>query len=121
MKIAHTNSRLIAWILYSCVLFSTFACAIGHGQSSGLQLSGIAQLQCSISGASDSRVPPLGQSPVTFECPLCGSHALTTSLSGYHLQLPVWHADVRVFSTAVSLPQQLSPWPAANPRAPPVL
>ncbi len=122
MKLARTNRRFIAWLLYSCVLFSTFACAIGHGQSSGLQLSGIDQLQCSISGASDSRVPPLSHAPVTFECPLCGSHALTTSLSGYNLQLPVWQADTRgLLSRADSLPRQPSPWPAANPRAPPVL
>jgi predicted RNA-binding Zn-ribbon protein involved in translation (DUF1610 family) len=121
MKIAHNQRRLIAWLLYSCVLFSTFACAIGHGQSSGLQLSGIQQLQCSIAGASDSRVPPLSQSTVIFECPLCGNHALTSSVSGYRLQLPVWHADAPLLSTAVSLPPQLSPWPAANPRAPPVL
>ena len=121
MKLAHANRRLMAWLLYSCVLFSTFACAIGHGQSSGLQLSGIEQLQCSISGASDSRVPPLSQSLVTFECPLCGSHALTTSQSGYHLQLPVWQAAVRAFSVAISLPRQPAPWPAASPRAPPVL
>lgn len=121
MKIAHTNSRLIAWLLYSCVLFSTFACAIGHGQSSGLQLSGIDQLQCSVSGASDSRVPPLSQSPVTFECPLCGSHGLTTRLSGYSLQLPAWHANAPLLSAATSLPRQPNPWPTANPRAPPVL
>ena len=121
MKIAHTNSRLIAWLLYSCVLFSTFACAIGHGQSSGLQLSGIDQLQCSISGASDSRVPPLGQSPVTFDCPLCASHALTTSLTGYSLQLPAWHPDAPLLSAATSLPRQPNPWPTANPRAPPAL
>ena len=121
MKLARTNCRFIAWLLYSCVLFSTFACAIGHGQSSALQLSGINQLQCSISGASDSRVPPLSQSPVTFDCPLCGNHALTTSLSGYSLQLPVWHAATRAPSHTDSLPRHSSPWPAANPRAPPVL
>lgn len=121
MKMASTNSKLIAWLLYSCVLFSTFACAIGHGQSSGLQLSGIEQLQCSISGASDSRVPPLGQSPVTFDCPLCASHALTTSLTGYSLQLPVWQADAQVLSSVSSSPRLLTPWPAARPRAPPAL
>lgn len=121
MKSAPTQRRLIAWLLYSCVLFSTFACAIAHGQSSGLQLSGIEQLQCSISGASDSRVPPLGQPSVTFDCPLCASHALTTRLSGYSLQLPVWQADVRVLSSVSSSPRLPTPWPAASPRAPPVL
>lgn len=121
MKLAHTNRRLIAWLLYSCVLFSTLACAIGHGQSSGLQLSGIDQLQCSINGASDSRVPALSQSPITFDCPLCASPALTTSLSGYSLQLPVWQAAARLLSNAASIPQPPSLWAAANPRAPPFL
>jgi hypothetical protein len=121
MKIAHTNRRFIAWLLYSCVLFSTFACAIGHGQSSGLQLSGIQQLQCSIGGASDSRVPPLGQALSTFECPLCGSHALTTSLNGYHLQLAVWQAAARLPGATIRIAPQLNLWPAANPRAPPAL
>ena len=76
---------------------------------------------CSVSGASDSRLPPLSQSPVTFECPLCGSHGLTTRLSGYSLQLPAWHANAPLLSAATSLPRQPNPWPTANPRAPPVL
>ena len=121
MKMAPTNSKLIAWLLYSCVLFSTFACAIGHGQSSGLQLSGIEQLQCSISGASDSRVPPLGQSPVTFDCPLCASHALTTSLTGYSLQLPNWQASALRADNGSASPHLANFWFAASPRAPPVL
>ena len=121
MKLAHTNRRLIAWLLYSCVLFSTVACAIGHGQSSGLRLSGIEQLQCSISGASDSRVPPLSQSPITFDCPLCASPALTTSLSGYRLQLAAWQPAPRVAFATVSATPSHAPWPAANPRAPPAL
>ena len=121
MKLAHPHRRLIAWLLYSCVLFSTLACAIGHGQSSGLRLSGIEQLQCSIGGASDSRVPPLSQSPITFDCPLCASPALTTSLSGYSLQLAAWQPAPRLAFAATSATQSRLIWPAANPRAPPVL
>src|SRR3990167_444122 len=120
MKLAHPHRRLIAWLLYSCVLFSTLACAIGHGQSSGLRLSGIEQLQCSIGGASDSRVPPLSQSPITFDCPLCASPALTTSLAGYSLHLPAWQPAPRAALAASPAPSRAL-WPAANPRAPPVL
>lgn len=34
-------------MLYCCVLFSALACSIGHGQMSGLQLSGVGGLFCS--------------------------------------------------------------------------
>lgn len=121
MKLAPSNRRLIAWLLYSCVLFSSFACAIGHGQSSGLRLSGIDQLQCSIGGASDSRVPPLSQAPSTFDCPLCASPTLTTSLTGYSLQLPAWQPAPHAAFEAASATQSRVIWPAASPRAPPVL
>jgi hypothetical protein len=121
MRIAPTQRVLMAWLLYGCVLFSSFACAIGHGQSSGLQLSGIAQLQCSISGASDSRVPPLGQPLASFECPLCGSHALTARSIGYGLQLPPWQPNLHAALQPVQQDYRDTLWPAANPRAPPIL
>ena len=121
MKLAPTQHRLIAWLLYSCVLFSTFACAIGHGQSSGLQLSGIDQLQCSLGGVSDPQLPPLSEPPVTFTCPLCASHGLTTGLTGYSLQLAIWQPAPRHAATPASPAAERPFWSAASPRAPPVL
>jgi hypothetical protein len=120
MPIVHTHRRLIAWLLYSCVLFSTFACAIGHGQSSGLQLSGIAQLQCSISGATDSRVPAPSNLLSRFECPLCASPGLIAVLSGYRLQLPAWQPSP-VPSRLLWQPMPATTrWLPASPRAPPI-
>lgn len=121
MPIAHTHRQLIAWLLYSCVLFSTFACAIGHGQSSGLQLSGIEQLQCSLAGVSDPQLPSLSHPPVTFDCPLCSSHGLTGNLSGYHLQLSAWQPAPLCTATTAYNPPRPTLWASARPRAPPTL
>ncbi|MBX9915425.1 MAG: DUF2946 family protein [Pseudomonadaceae bacterium] len=120
MQIALTQRRLMAWLLYGCVLFSTFACAIGHGQSSGLQLSGIAQLQCSISGATDSRVPPLSNLSSSFSCPLCASHGLTSALSGYRLQLPAWQPSPAPSRWVWHALPAITGWLPASPRAPPI-
>lgn len=121
MKTAHPHRKLIAWLLYSCVLFSTFACAIGHGQSSGLQLSGISTLQCSVGG--DTRHAPNSPSQplASFDCPLCSSYALTTSLNGYSLQLPNWQASALRADNGSTRPHLANFWFAASPRAPPVL
>jgi hypothetical protein len=110
----------MAWLLYGCVLFSSFACAIGHGQSSGLQLSGIAQLQCSIGGATDSRVPPLSNLQSSFECPLCASPGLTAALSGYRLQLPAWQPSPAPSRWVWHALPATTGWLPASPRAPPI-
>lgn len=41
MKFTHADRSLLAWTLYGCVLFNLLACAIGHGQMVGVQLSGL--------------------------------------------------------------------------------
>ena len=120
MKLVASNRVLMAWLLYSCVLFSSFACAIAHGQSSGLQLSGIAQLQCSISGATDSRVPPLSNLQSSFECPLCASPGLTAALSGYRLQLPAWQPSPAPSRWVWQALPATTGWLPASPRAPPI-
>jgi hypothetical protein len=50
MKMTRTDRRLLAWMLYFSVLFSAFACSIGHGQMAGLQLSGLSSQYCSFEG-----------------------------------------------------------------------
>ncbi|HBX56256.1 MAG TPA: DUF2946 domain-containing protein, partial [Pseudomonas sp.] len=50
MKLARTDRSLIAWMLYFSVLFSAFACSIGHGQMAGMQLSGLDGQYCSFDG-----------------------------------------------------------------------
>lgn len=66
-----------AWTLYGCVLFSLFACAIAHGQMSGLRLSGLQggfclsvgdQIATEIKGLSNQSLPqPLSK----IDCPMC--------------------------------------------------
>lgn len=50
MKIARNERSLVVWILYGCILFSAFTCAISHGQMAGSQLAGLDGQSCSIGG-----------------------------------------------------------------------
>ena len=122
MKLAPTHRALVAWLLYSCVLFSSFACAIGHGQNSGLQLSGLAQRLCSTSSDAGSQTPSLPSPMASFDCPVCANHGLLpTALSGWRLDVPAWRPSPLARPLNPIVPLSASVWPPASPRAPPVL
>lgn len=120
MNIARYHRAVIALLLYSCVLFSSFACALGHGQNSGLQLSGIAQLQCASGVNAGNSIPAMPDSAFSFDCPVCSGHQPATgAVGGWALQLPVWQPGPSP-ATSTAIPTLASaPWPPANPRAPP--
>ena len=122
MNIARHNRAVIALLLYSCVLFSSFACALGHGQNSGLQLSGITQLQCGSGTFAGKNLPDAPGSAVSFECPACSGHNLLPSaFNGWTLQLPAWQPGAPP-GVRYSLPAHTTAdWPPANPRAPPLV
>ncbi|MGH8355674.1 MAG: DUF2946 family protein, partial [Pseudomonas sp.] len=86
MKFARADRSLIAWMLYGCLLFNLLACAIGHGQMAGLQLSGIGGAVCAAEGNPgpdlDSGFAGSADSQLSlpFSCPLCDAASLSLGL-----------------------------------------
>ena len=126
MKLARADRSLIAWMLYSCVLFNVFACSIGHGQMVGMQLNGIGGQFCTVdprtqapkpSNSTEENLPTLSKA---FGCPLCSTGgtgpALSSSLNVAVLPQP--HAPPPAIVLAADIPARLT-WPTARPRAPP--
>jgi len=122
MNFARHHRTVIALLLYSCVLFSSFACALGHGQSSGLQLSGISQLQCGSGANAGQSIPAAPQAAFSFDCPVCSGHQLAPGPLGvWALQLPVWLPSPLPAISIATATLAAAPWPPANPRAPPLV
>lgn len=126
MKLTRTDRSLIAWTLYCCVLFTAFACSVGHGQMAGLQLSGVDGLYCSAAGNTDPSVDfpvsPTLNPAGGFACALCSSVPGLALASSFGLL--GWLS--RRQATPGSLPALLGwpvryLWPSANPRASPLL
>lgn len=126
MKLTRTDRSLIAWTLYGCVLFTAFACSIGHGQMAGLQLSGVDGLYCSAAGnpdpTADFAVSPTLNPASGFACALCSTFPGLTLAAFFGLL--GWLS--RRQATPGSLPALLGRpvrylWPSANPRASPLL
>ncbi len=126
MKLARADRSLIAWMLYSCVLFNVFACSIGHGQMVGMQLNGIGGQFCTVdprtqapkpSNSTEENLPTLSKA---FGCPLCSTGgtgpALSSSLNVAVLPQP--HAPPPAIVLAADIPARFT-WPTAHPRAPP--
>lgn len=120
MNLARTPRITTALLLYSLVLLSTFACALGHGQSSGLWLSGVGELTCSGSESGSPQAPALPATASSFDCPLCSGGSLAPmAAQGWGLDLPPWLPATRHPVAQNPLPPQSAEWPTAAPRAPP--
>lgn len=120
MKLFRGQRASIALLLYSCVLFSSFACALGHGQSSGLWLSGFGELTCSAGDTGNPQSPAPSAASSGFSCPLCSSHVQAPPAPhGWALNLPQWRPSTPPLNLAHSLLPASSPWPTTEPRAPP--
>jgi hypothetical protein len=121
MIFARSNRALVALLLYSCVLFSSFACALGHGQTSGLRLSGIDQLTCNTGESNGPQTPAQSNASPSYDCPVCSGVALApVSQQGWAIALP----DGKPLTISEPLYQPLpsaASWPDASPRAPPLL
>ncbi|MDX1299146.1 MAG: DUF2946 domain-containing protein [Pseudomonas sp.] len=125
MKLTRTDRRLLAWMLYFSVLFSAFACSIGHGQMAGLQLSGLSSQYCSFAGNFGAGAD-LDSSGVVAPNPAMASGCSLTSLFsaiilaaffGLLGLLAISGAPIR---TTFFTPQAVRYlWPSANPRASP--
>ena len=126
MNLSRSNRSLLAWVLYFSVLFSALACAVSHGQMTGLQLSGMDGGYCGLDASGsmdmsggDSGVPmPLMGSV----CPLCSTFVALALAAFFGLlgllprQRP---AAPRPSAEPGGAVRYL--WPSANPRASPLI
>lgn len=127
MKLTRTDRHLLAWMLYFSVLFSAFACSIGHGQMAGLQLSGLSSQYCSFDGNFGAGAD-LDGSGVVAPNPATGSGCSLTSLfsaiilAAFFGLLGLLAASRAPTTFFVFLPRPVRYfWPSANPRASPLL
>ena len=126
MKPTPTHRTLLAWMLYFSVLFSAFACSIGHGQMAGLQLSGLDGQYCSFEG-NFGAAADLDGSGVVAPNPATGSGcSLSSSFSAIILAAFFGLLGLLAPSRAplpavflIPLPVRYL-WPSANPRASPL-
>lgn len=126
MTLTRTDRRLLAWMLYFSVLFSAFACSIGHGQMAGLQLSGLSSQYCSFEGNFGAGAD-LDGSGVVAPNPATSSGCSVTSLFsaiilaaffGLLGLLAASRAPLAIFAFIPRPVRYL--WPSANPRASPL-
>lgn len=123
MKLARTDRSLIAWMLYLSVLFGAFACSIGHGQLAALQLGGLAGGYCSAQGNAGPAVDLAGSAAPLLNagCSLCSTFGALI-LAAFFGLLGLLAASRAPLAPALpaSRPVRFL-WPAANPRASPLL
>jgi uncharacterized membrane protein len=125
MKPTIAHRRLLAWLLYFSVLFSAFACSIGHGQMAGLQLSGLDGQFCSFTGNFGAGADLEG-SGVVAPNPATGSGCSLSStfsaiiLAAFFGLLGLLAASRTPFAVSLFRPHPVRYlWPSANPRASP--
>ncbi|MEB0048509.1 MULTISPECIES: DUF2946 domain-containing protein [unclassified Pseudomonas] len=127
MKLTLADRSLVAWTLYFCVLFNVFACGLGHGQMTGLDLNGVGGQFCSSlsdkSSIKNADVPDQSFSDWagSLTCPLCSAVILSIAL----LFCLTWMLRARQAARPgrerrCKAPPRYS-WPALNPRAPPLV
>lgn len=122
----HSHRTLTAWTLYISLLLGLFACGLHHGQMSGLQLSGLDGVFCSLGSQStrtDLGESSLGKHMAQYACPLCSSASAAVAVNSFAWQWPqatgIATAPLLARSRAQPPPLQLRP--ALNPRASPAL
>jgi len=120
------DRSLIAWMLYVCVLFNVLACAIAHGQMSGLTLNGAGGQLCSVSNlgaadiGSDPASMPMSSWSSNFNCPICSSITLSLAYLFCLAWLARTLAPQRKHLETRSKAHPRYSWPSANPRASPL-
>lgn len=126
MKLARTDRSLIAWMLYFSVLFSAFACSIGHGQMAGLQLSGLDGQYCSFEGNFGAGADLTGSGILPLN-PAAGSAcSLSSTFSAIILAAFFGLFGLLAASRQPPAAPSFVPrparylWPSANPRASPL-
>lgn len=124
MNRPRADRPLIAWTLYLCVLVNLLACGIAHGQAMGLQLSGIAGMDCAFGQtAAPAKGDTDGQGKsllAQYQCPVCSGAGFTAvpALALGSLQRPASQVALPDTVQLRAAPRHL--WPSANPRASPL-
>ncbi|MDX5371374.1 MAG: DUF2946 family protein [Pseudomonadaceae bacterium] len=126
MNLSPSRRAATAWMLYLCILSNLVACALAHGQSAGLQLSGFGGLFCSASGnagpsfGDDLAGADSAQLSSPFSCALCATAVVSLGL----LFMLAWLLRPAAAPRARREQRDKAPprycWPAANPRASPL-
>lgn len=130
MNLSRSDRSLLAWVLYFSVLFSALACAVSHGQMTGLQLSGMDGGYCGLdTGADGGAVMDMGGTgssvPMPFMgsgCPLCSTFVALALAAFFGLLglLPRQRLAIpRPSAEPGGAVRYL--WPSANPRASPLI
>lgn len=123
MKILRADRPLIAWTLYLCVLVNLLACGVAHGQAMGLQMSGIAGMDCTFG---QNAAPATGDADgkgkgllAQYQCPVCAgaSFGAVPALAIGSLLRPAIQVALPDTAQLRAAPRHL--WPSANPRASP--
>lgn len=126
MKFARNERAFVAWVLYGCILFSAFACAIGHGQMAGLQLAGLDGQYCSLDGSMGTGADFDGSGLVAANPATGSSCALASLFSAIILAAFFGLWGLLAADQVRPLPGSQRPrlnryrWPPANPRASPL-
>ena len=127
MRLTRTDCRLLAWMLYFSVLFSAFACSIGHGQMAGLQLSGLSSQYCSFDGNFGAGADLDGSGIVAPNSATGSGCSLSSTFSAIILAAFFGLLGLLAPSRAPRLSLFFTPrsvrylWPSANPRASPLI
>ncbi|MGQ7959563.1 DUF2946 domain-containing protein [Pseudomonas sp. SP16.1] len=127
MKLARKHRSLIAWLLYFSILFGALACAIGHGQMAGLQLSGLSSQYCSFegnfgAGADLDGSGVVAANPATGSGCALGSLFSAIILAALFGLLGLLAANRAPAVARLSIPRAVRYlWPSANPRASPLI
>jgi hypothetical protein len=126
-NLTRKRTPLIAWTLYFSVLFSAWMCAIGHGQMSGMQLSGLGTQFCSLHSNIEAQ-DTLEHGSMSSMSSLTDSSCVLSSLFSAILIAALFGLFNRLKAEApLPLPElnnRFAPrdrWPLANPRASPAL
>lgn len=128
MNLSRSDRSLLAWALYFSVLFSAFACAIGHGQMTGLQLSGMDGGFCALDasgnagmdmGGVESGMPMPSTGPGCLLCSSFVALALAAFFGLLGLAPRQRSANPRPNAEPGAAVRYL--WPSANPRASPLI
>jgi len=126
MTLTPSQRALFAWLLYFSILFNVPTCGLLHGQVTGMQLSGVGIVFCSLGYGSGVDLSAEDGASATsnmmaFKCPVCGAISISIGM----LFALAWLLTLRRDRpTALrQAAQRLYPryaWPPANPRASPL-
>lgn len=113
-----------AWLLYFSVLFAALACAIGHGQMAGLQLSGVDTSFCGLdaepsAGSRADTGAAVLMSLLGGGCIIASSFSAILLAAFFGLFGLLGAEGLRPLSGLLLAIHRRHRWPSLNPRASP--